>query len=386
MEKVIILLFRGDRADLNTVQHKNGRILFTEDEKQVWIDDGSDFLPLGKTIVGTHNARTALTTQVAGRFFWETDTKKLFVDNGTAWEQAATLSIDDLEDGTYGKVLADQLDNGKVKQMVAETSGNDITGDQIETHLDATDIHFPLDDTTPRSDATYSSQTIQNKMDSLANSFQRRRSVIDIVDPTQAPPTTNEGDRYILNFDPGTIHPSWGSVTKGHIVQMVSSSWESDGNPEEGWITLVDVSNEHALYVDDGTPVWETVPAYAISHNGLQDLNVGDYQHLTVAQKTEATQYATDSQNGLMTSIDHQKLPSTNQKAALAGTSGTPSDTNRYVTQDDPNLGGGSHAPTHQHNGGDEVAVATPAANAIPKANGDGDLNDWITEIDGGTF
>ena len=37
----------------------------------------------------------------------------------------------------------------------------------------------------------------------------------------------------------------------------------------------------------------------------------------------------------------HAYLPSTDAKAALAGTNGTPSDTNRYVTNSDPRLSGG---------------------------------------------
>ena len=38
-----------------------------------------------------------------------------------------------------------------------------------------------------------------------------------------------------------------------------------------------------------------------------------------------------------------------------------------------------AHASTHQHGGSDEVSTATPAANAIPKANASGDLADgWI--------
>ncbi|MCU0913029.1 MAG: hypothetical protein MUC88_00525 [Planctomycetes bacterium] len=37
------------------------------------------------------------------------------------------------------------------------------------------------------------------------------------------------------------------------------------------------------------------------------------------------------------------------------------------------------HATAHQNGGYDEIAVATPAANAIPKANGSAKLDSWIT-------
>lgn len=42
----------------------------------------------------------------------------------------------------------------------------------------------------------------------------------------------------------------------------------------------------------------------------------------------------------------------------------------------------GAHATNHQHGGSDEVATATPAANAIPKADGSNKLAaGWITEV-----
>ncbi len=42
----------------------------------------------------------------------------------------------------------------------------------------------------------------------------------------------------------------------------------------------------------------------------------------------------------------------------------------------------GPHATTHQHGGTDEVATATPADNAIPKAGGSGTLDiDWIPTV-----
>jgi len=44
----------------------------------------------------------------------------------------------------------------------------------------------------------------------------------------------------------------------------------------------------------------------------------------------------------------------------------------------------GSHAASHQHGGGDEVATATPGANAIPKAGAGGALGTgWIPDLSG---
>ena len=43
-----------------------------------------------------------------------------------------------------------------------------------------------------------------------------------------------------------------------------------------------------------------------------------------------------------------------------------------------------AHAASHKHGGSDEIATATPAANAIPKANGAGKLDAWVTASSGG--
>jgi hypothetical protein len=74
--------------------------------------------------------------------------------------------------------------------------------------------------------------------------------------------------------------------------------------------------------------------------------------------------------------VDGADLPSSDQKAALAGSSGTPSSTNKYVTDADARNTDArtpaAHAASHQHGGSDAVATSTPAANAIPKADATG--------------
>lgn len=75
--------------------------------------------------------------------------------------------------------------------------------------------------------------------------------------------------------------------------------------------------------------------------------------------------------------------PTADEKAALAGTSGAPAAGNPYVTDADARNSDArtptAHAASHQNGGGDEVATAVPAADAIPKALGTGKLNDgWV--------
>lgn len=84
--------------------------------------------------------------------------------------------------------------------------------------------------------------------------------------------------------------------------------------------------------------------------------------------------------------VDGGLLPSTSEKAALPGTSGTPSGSNKYVTDADAR-NADARAPTvhntsHKNGGADEVATATAAANAIPKAGADARLAvGWIPVV-----
>ncbi len=77
--------------------------------------------------------------------------------------------------------------------------------------------------------------------------------------------------------------------------------------------------------------------------------------------------------------VDAANLPTTGEKAALAGTSGTPGSGNKYVTNSDSRMSDArspvAHASTHKHGGSDEVAQASPAANTVPKADGSGRLD-----------
>ncbi|KKK66786.1 hypothetical protein LCGC14_2960590, partial [marine sediment metagenome] len=78
------------------------------------------------------------------------------------------------------------------------------------------------------------------------------------------------------------------------------------------------------------------------------------------------------------------RIPTQDENDALQGTSGAPGSVNPYVTNADARNSDAraptSHAASHQHGGSDEVAVAVPAANAIPKAGGGSVLaGGWVT-------
>lgn len=101
-----------------------------------------------------------------------------------------------------------------------------------------------------------------------------------------------------------------------------------------------------------------------------------------------------DVLHGLMLGIDAQSTTAkdwrikVNSSNALVfdentGTDGSPT----WVTRATMAAGAAyapspsAHASSHQNGGSDEVATATPAANAIPKANGSGLLNSWIDDL-----
>lgn len=82
--------------------------------------------------------------------------------------------------------------------------------------------------------------------------------------------------------------------------------------------------------------------------------------------------------------------PSAGQKAALAGSSGTPGAGNTYVTTADATNTNArtptAHASTHKDGGADEIATITPGNGAIPKATSSGKLPaSWLPDMIGDT-
>lgn len=120
----------------------------------------------------------------------------------------------------------------------------------------------------------------------------RRRAVIDLVDNTVAPPTEVDGDRYILDNTGGGVNAGWDGASINDVVQFNGASglWEAT-TPEEGWITYVDLQDKDARFIDDGTPMWELIPAAITVHNdmsGKQGGGEGEFYHLTSNQEAAA--------------------------------------------------------------------------------------------------
>lgn len=169
----------------------------------------------------------------------------------------------------------------------------------------------------------------------LTSSYARRAAVIDIATSTAAPPTEVSGDRYILDFS-GAPHANWDGAAQGDIVQFNGTIWTHE-TPAEGWIAYLDTQNKDALFVNDGSPTWEVRPTIVTDHTALS--NIGVNTHATI----------------------DLRLPSSDEKSALLGSNGTPSVTNKFVTDSDPRNTNArtpsSHASSHQDGGSDEISL-----------------------------
>jgi len=92
----------------------------------------------------------------------------------------------------------------------------------------------------------------------------RKANVMAIADYEAAPPTTNEGDRYILakdngTFSTGSLHAGWGSgtVSPGDVVYY-EDGWkkESETSPVEGWTIFVDALDKFAVFCVGTSTQW----------------------------------------------------------------------------------------------------------------------------------
>ena len=100
---------------------------------------------------------------------------------------------------------------------------------------------------------------IQNNIVSSNSNVYRKDNVISVADYESSPPSTNEGDRYLLSkadgtFSSGSIHIDWGSVLPGDIVYRDQGMWKKDSNesPTEGWTTYLEDENLFAYIVFNG--------------------------------------------------------------------------------------------------------------------------------------
>lgn len=183
-------------------------------------------------------------------------------------------------------------------------------------------------------------------------------------------------------------------VTPG-VVVMHGSTHENGGADE------LDVTGLSGILADPQVPRQATELLIGGGEIATQtETNAGvDDQHIVTPLKLANTpRLPTQDENNALVGTDGSpsaanpyvtdsdpRVPTQDENNALVGTNGSPTAANPYVTDSDPRNSDArtptSHAASHQNGGSDEVAVATAAANAIPKALASGDLDwSWIPD------
>jgi len=83
---------RGTKAELDGITLAAGELGFTtNDQKELFIGDGSNNLLVGRCLVGLLSARP--TAGEGGRFYFATDNSTLYVDDGDSWETISGGSV-----------------------------------------------------------------------------------------------------------------------------------------------------------------------------------------------------------------------------------------------------------------------------------------------------
>ena len=126
---------RGTKAQLDGITLAAGELGFTtDDEKELWVGDGSNNLLVGRAILDTiGNIPTAA---VAGRFFYATDTDELFVDNGSSWDEIS-FDIAGTEDNLVSlDANGKPQDSGVAVDDAGTTTADLWTASKIQTEID----------------------------------------------------------------------------------------------------------------------------------------------------------------------------------------------------------------------------------------------------------
>lgn len=84
--------------------------------------------------------------------------------------------------------------------------------------------------------------------------FDFQESVLSITDNTAPPPTTNAGDRYILDTTAGTVNAAWDGAAKSDLVEYDGVEWHAL-TPTEGMMTSVEDVNTVYIYVAGWSPL-----------------------------------------------------------------------------------------------------------------------------------
>ncbi len=262
---ITIRLRRGTKAQLDSLMGGvtpmvSGEIGFTTDTKEVFVSDGSNAHLVGRVIVDILANRPS--AGVSGRLFHASDTDATYVDDGSFWIDVSggISDLDDVSDGSvYGRVRQTELTDGRVNRLATTVSGVYVTGQEIRTHINDVTLHRVINDGSTAATDLWSAQKIGNEIDNAIAGLDFQKDVLNKqVDATLDPggsPTV--GDRYILT-NVSNLNVNFGTITgvsNNDIVEYTGSvfevvydvsvagegalTWNMDANYYERWNGVV---------------------------------------------------------------------------------------------------------------------------------------------------
>lgn len=242
---------RGLKTNLPTLLQ--GELGFCTDTKEIFIGDGSANIFVGRVMMGTYAARPNATN--AGRFYYVnsgTNLGYLYLDDGSTWQRANVLAlsdltgtIDNIADGTtYAKVKLSELTNGQVNRLSDGTTTVSVL--TINTHINDTTKHRQINDSGTASTDLWSAQKIKNEIELAKHNIEPQASVKD-KDLLTPPASPTAGDRYIIAT--GTSTGAWVGYNT-QIAEWTGTAWQFYA-PSTGWTCYVD--DEQKMYSWNGS-------------------------------------------------------------------------------------------------------------------------------------
>lgn len=389
-----------------------GEIGFVTDEKNVYVGDGSANYLVGRILSGTGDPSGNL---VAGTCYVNTTSNRIFFCNGSTWVQvgaAGISTLDELADGTnYQRVAAADVDaSGHITQVYDSSTA--VTGTTINSHITDATKHRQINDSGTANTDLWSASKIQSAISSAVagiTEFQDSVKDKDVATPPGSPVT---GDRYIIA---AAATGAWAGKV-GQIATWSGSAWTFYVTTEG---TCAFVDDEDLLYMYSGS-AWVPINNYALASSkpgAVSSSTSGAAGSASTVARSDhshdlSTHAHSDATNGgqvaysALSGVPSTFAPAAHGSAAHTGTIGAESSitfassgghthngTNATkVTYTDllsipSTFTPSAHNTAHKHGGADEIATATAAANAIPKAGAGGTLSDaWLPTLDGGTF
>ncbi len=272
-----------------------GEMGFCTDTKEVYVGDGTANIFAGRVMSGTEAARPNAGSQ--GRLYYitsGTNVGYLYFDTGSAWLQVnaqkltdLTGTMDDVADGTaYARVKKTDITNGQVNKV--SDGANTKTAAEIKAHIDDASKHRLINDSGAAITDLWSAQKIRNEIELAKRNIEPQASVKNQT-TTSPPGSPAAGDRYII---PAGATGVW-SGKQSQVAEYASGTWVYYP-PAEGWTCYVD--EEQKIYSWNGT-AWvrtggalQTITAgNGLTGGGQADtvtLNVGAGNGVTVAADT----------------------------------------------------------------------------------------------------